>query len=78
MREDFPTFDLPMNPNSGFFVSGQRLREGLLEINEAERMIMVLFLFEIFVRKIYFFVCQVFIAKIGNDFRNNPDVVLPG
>lgn len=41
ISEDFPTFDLPMNPNSGLSEVGHSFNEGLLVINFAEWMIIL-------------------------------------
>jgi hypothetical protein len=40
ISEDFPTFDRPINPNSGFSEAGHWLSEVLLRIYDAERIIM--------------------------------------
>jgi hypothetical protein len=40
IKEDLPTFDRPMNPNSGLDDAGQSFNTGLLLTNSAERMIM--------------------------------------
>jgi hypothetical protein len=39
MRDDLPTFDLPINPNSGFEETGHCFNVGLLFIKLAERII---------------------------------------
>jgi hypothetical protein len=39
ISDDLPTFDLPINPNSGFVGAGHSFNVGLLLIKVAERII---------------------------------------